>query len=157
MKCGIACCNSIGARSKTLRSVVRSLRFPRASTDLTAIVHRNPSAPLSSHLSCVWSHRPSLNRPCHHHSKIKHTKCVLYELFVDWATKRRTQRLDHGHGELSTTQSSFGYRRSIPTVQPDFCRTTLRQLSTAIASGVTTNPPYRCRCSASVAQCSAFS
>jgi hypothetical protein len=82
-KRGIAFCNLTGARSETLRPVVGPTRFLRASTDPMAIVYRNPSARLSSHLSCVRSHRPSLNRPCHHRSRIKRTKCVLCELFVN--------------------------------------------------------------------------
>ncbi len=85
-KLGIACCNSSGAQFETLRSIVRPSRFGRASTNPTVIIRRNPSACLSSHLSCVRSHRPPLNWPCRHHPRIKRTKCVLCELFVDWAT-----------------------------------------------------------------------
>jgi hypothetical protein len=81
-----ACYNSTRDRSKTLRPAVRPSRFGRAWTDPTAVVRRNPSARLSSHLSCVRSHRPPFNRPYRHRLGIKRTKCILCELFVDWAT-----------------------------------------------------------------------
>jgi hypothetical protein len=54
--------------------------------DPMTIIHRNPSAHLSSHLSCVRPHRLPLNRPCRHRPRIKRTKCILCELFIDWAT-----------------------------------------------------------------------
>jgi len=91
--------------------------------------------------------RPSVSRV------ISSTKSRA-ESFAPRFLLRRTQRLDHGHGELSTAQSSFGRGRPIPTVQPDSGRTTLRQLFATMVSGVTATPRRRCRCSVRVARCS---
>ncbi len=55
---------------KTFRPVIRPSRFRRASTNATVVICRNPSAGPSSHLLCVRSHRPPLNRLCRRHPGI---------------------------------------------------------------------------------------
>ncbi len=86
-KHGIACYNSMGAPSIHLLQVLRPLRFRRLLIDPTPIVRCNLIARLSSHRACIRSHKLPLNRPSRLHLEIKHTKCVLYELFVNLAMK----------------------------------------------------------------------
>jgi hypothetical protein len=78
----IVCYNSMGALSIHLHQVFQPSKFQQLLTDPTAIVHCNLSVHLSLHRSCIQSHRLPLNWPSRHHLKIKHMKCVLYELFV---------------------------------------------------------------------------
>ncbi len=54
-----------------------TLRFRRLLTDPTPIARCNLIARLSSHRSCIRSHRLPLNRPSRLQLEIKHMKCVL--------------------------------------------------------------------------------
>jgi hypothetical protein len=73
------------------------LRFQWLLTDPTPIVRCNLIARLSSHRSCIRSHRLPLNRPSRLHLEIKNMKCVLYELLVDWA-------MNSGHDALPSPE-----------------------------------------------------